>query len=677
MPLQATSGAASYDAFGGGVPAVPAYIEEVFSTWLYTGNSTSGGTQTITNNIDLSTKGGMVWIKGRSAASDHILTDTTRGAGTTASNNQALSSNLTTAEDLGASYDFLSAFNTTGFAVTQGGATAATRGTNYNNVTYASWTFREQPKFFDVVTYTGNGVQGRQISHALGSTPGCIIVKCTSTTSNWTVYHRSLTTNYILQLNSSTSAINVGSPNAYVSAPTDTTFTVGNDSDVNSNGATYVAYLFAHDAGGFGLTGTDNVISCGSYTGNGTSSNAITLGYEPQWIMVKKTSATGPWLLFDTMRGWSLTAQRSFEADAATIEYNFETQYAGVPFGSPTATGFNLTSDYTATNASGATYIYIAIRRGPMKVPTSGTSVFGLSARTGTGANATVTGGQTDDAVLVKNRGSAVASLFSSRLTGTGYLVTSSTAAEVAAGVTILQANPWDVMDGVKVGTTSTITNASTNTYINYLFRRAPSFFDEVCYTGTGSATTISHNLGVAPELMIVKSRSLVKKWPIYSAATGPDYVGVLNTTADFTNPGANEYWDTAPTASVFTVKTNGDVNTSAATYVAYLFATCAGVSKVGSYTGTGTTLQINCGFTGGARFVLIKKTSGTGSWYVWDSSRGIVSGNDPYLLLNSTAAEVTNTDYIDTYSAGFEISSTAPSEINENGGSFIFLAIA
>ena len=85
----------------------------------------------------------------------------------------------------------------------------------------------------------------------------------------------------------------------------------------------------------------------------------------------------------------------------------------------------------------------------------------------------------------------------------------------------------------------------------------------------------------------------------------------------------------------------------------------------------------IDCGLTGGARFVLIKKTSGTGSWYVWDSARGIVSGNDPYLLLNSTAAEVTNTDYIDTYSAGFEISSTAPSEINENGGSFIFLAIA
>jgi hypothetical protein len=124
----------------------------------------------------------------------------------------------------------------------------------------------------------------------------------------------------------------------------------------------------------------------------------------------------------------------------------------------------------------------------------------------------------------------------------------------------------------------------------------------------------------------------------------------------------------------IATTQTNG---ASPQTYVAYLFATCAGVSKVGSYTGTGTTQTINCGFTAGARFVLIKRTDSTGDWYVWDSARGIVAGNDPYLLFNSVAAEVTNTDYIDTAATGFEISSTAPAAINANGGSFVFLAIA
>jgi hypothetical protein len=127
----------------------------------------------------------------------------------------------------------------------------------------------------------------------------------------------------------------------------------------------------------------------------------------------------------------------------------------------------------------------------------------------------------------------------------------------------------------------------------------------------------------------------------------------------------------------VFSVGTNADVNTNNATYVAYLFASVTGVSKVGSYTGTGSTQTINCGFTAGSRFVMVKRTDSTGDWYVWDSARGIVSGNDPYLLLNSTAAEVTNTDYIDTANSGFEISSTAPAAINANGGTFVFLAIA
>jgi hypothetical protein len=336
--------------------------------------------------------------------------------------------------------------------------------------------------------------------------------------------------------------------------------------------------------------------------------------------------------------------------------------------------------------ASGQTFVYIAIRRGPMKTPTTGTEVFGLSARTGTGANATVTGGTgSDDAVLIKNRGSAVGDLFASRLTGTGYLETSSTAAEVAAGTTILQANPWDVMDGVKVGTTSTITNASANTFINYLFRRAPGFFDEVCWSGDGTSNrTLTHNLTVVPTLIIIKNRTTFSfQWSVYQSNifnVGSKYELVLNNDAAQYNAGnTNDPFSTstAPTATQFTLGSGSACNSASSTYVSYLFATCPGVSKVGSYTGSGTTKQIDCGFTAGARFVMIKRTDSTGDWYVWDSARGIVSGNDPYLLLNSTAAEVTNTDYVDTSNAGFEISSTAPAAINANGGTFIFLAIA
>jgi hypothetical protein len=212
---------------------------------------------------------------------------------------------------------------------------------------------------------------------------------------------------------------------------------------------------------------------------------------------------------------------------------------------------------------------------------------------------------------------------------------------------------------------------------VSYAFRRAPGAFDVVCYTGTGSNTTFTHNLNVVPELMIVKRRDTTGAWDSYCSALANTEYLVLNDTAAKAT-GATRWNSTTPTSSVFSVGTSTTTNASAGTYVAYLFATCAGVSKVGSYTGSaGNTVTVPCGFTSGVRFVLIKRTDSTGDWYVWDSTRGIIPGNDPYLLLNDTIAEVTGTDYIDSYSAGFEVTSTAPAALNATGGTYIFLAIA
>ena len=651
MPTVITQGAASAKGYGFGARATAAtYIEDVFSTYLYTGN---GSTQTITNGIDLSGKGGLVWLKGRSSSTNNALFDTVRGApGELCSNSIAIpvSGGLTS-------------FLANGFTLN------AQSTTNGSSSTYASWTFRKQAKFFDVVTYTGTGAN-RTISHNLGSAPGCIIIKRTDAAAAWPVYFGITSQHLILNTNA---ARVTGSTYWNTTAPTSSVFSLGTDAAVNSSGGTYIAYLFASNAGGFGASGTDNVITCGIYNGTGVIGNNVTLNYEPQFVMIKRTSTGGTspdWKMLDTMRGMPIGS------DSVLLASFSSTEGTGT-FVAPTATGFQLETTDIDYNEASQQYFYIAIRRGPMKTPTMGTSVFGPSARTGTGANATVTGGQTDDAVLIKNRGSAVVGLFSSRLTNTGYLETSSTNQEVAAGTTILQANPWDVMDGVKLGTTSTVTNGSANTYINYLFRRAPGFFDVVCYTGTGANRTVNHNLGVAPELMIVKMRDDVVGWYVGSTNLANTEYLILNTTAAKVT-GATTIWNsTYPTSSVFSLGSSGNVNGNNIRFIAYLFATVAGVSKVGSYTGTGTTNQINCGFTGGARFVMIKRTDSTGDWYVWDSARGIVAGNDSYLLLNSTAAEVTNTDYIDTYSAGFEISSTAPAAINANGGSFVYLAIS
>jgi hypothetical protein len=148
-----------------------------------------------------------------------------------------------------------------------------------------------------------------------------------------------------------------------------------------------------------------------------------------------------------------------------------------------------------------------------------------------------------------------------------------------------------------------------------------------------------------------------------------------LNTTVAAETNGSALWNSTAPTASVFSLGTASDVNGSGSTYIAYLFATVAGVSKVGSFVGDGTAGKvIDCGFSSGARFVLIKKSSGTGGWFVYDTTRGIVAGNDPYLHLDSTNAENTSTDSIDPNSSGFAVNY---SNTNANGQTYIFYAIA
>jgi len=235
----------------------------------------------------------------------------------------------------------------------------------------------------------------------------------------------------------------------------------------------------------------------------------------------------------------------------------------------------------------------------------------------------------------------------------------------------------YDHNDGFLAGesTNYSYQNASSQDYISYSFSRAPKFFDVVTYSGTGSATTVKHNLEVTPELMIIRNITATAEWTVYSRNDATDHLH-LNA-GDATSDEDRFFNDTAPTSSVFTVGDRAEVNASSNYYVAYLFATLAGISKVGTYSGTGSDVNVDCGFTSGARFVLVKRADSSGDWYHWDSVNGIVAGNDPYLLFNSDAAQVTNTDYIDPLSSGFTITSNAGSDLNTSGGTYLFLAIA
>jgi hypothetical protein len=640
-------------AVGGGVTE-QIYIEDVFSTYLYSGSPSNN---TITNGIDLAGKGGLVWMKSRTdyttSGYSHALYDTERG------NLSRLLSNTAEAASTGAGGTYMQSFNSNGFTLVGNGFLE-----NYSTQ-MVSWAFREQPKFFDVVTYTGNG-SNRTIAHSLGSVPGCIIVKRTDTNADWQVYHRSNANTEYMVLNSS-AAKATGATRWNSTTPTSTVFSIGTDTTVNASGGTYVAYLFAHNAGGFGASGTDNVISCGSFTGANPAT--INLGYEPQWLLIKSSTNADNWYMFDTMRGWT--------ANYSGLNYLIANSSGAENLNGNTSTVTS--TGFTFSYGVGETFIYIAIRRGPMRTPTTGTSVYLPTTDSNSGGTSTTTNFVVDMNFVWSNDFNNVTFALADRLRGFSafsasspdgapLLATNRTDAE-SLGYTPLWYSLWNktVLKGNGYSGTSSTTS---------FFSRAPGFFDVVCYTGTGSATTFNHNLGVVPEMIIVKRRSATDDWWVYDAATGNTKYQVLNSTATPTT--SSTAWNnTMPTSSVFSVGTGTPVNASAGTYVAYFFATVAGVSKVGSYTGNGSNQTINCGFTTGARFVLIKRTDTTGDWWYFNSAQGISSGNDPYILLNSTAKAVTGTNYVDTASTGFQVTAAAPAGMNANGGSYIFLAIA
>ena len=238
------------------------YTDEVFSSYPYKGEADAYSTQTIVNNLDLATEGGMVWIKNRSNARNHVIGDSVRG------NNKYVVSASTNGQ--GTNDTRFKELTTTGFKV---------GGDNDSGISgdkYASWSFRKAKGFFDVVSYTSSisSAGGTQtINHGLGCVPGLIMIKRTDTSGSWVVHHRSLGADQIMYLED-TGAVTTNADQFDKTLPTKTSFTVeqtgSGGSDVGINGATYIVYLWAggaSTAAGANCIGVDangDRITCGS-----------------------------------------------------------------------------------------------------------------------------------------------------------------------------------------------------------------------------------------------------------------------------------------------------------------------------------------------------------------------------------------------------------------------------
>lgn len=615
------------------------YVDDVFSMYLYTG---TGSSQTISNGVNLAAKGGMIWLKDRGSTQYHNLVDTIRGV------TPYLASNVTDAEVGSAAR--IQSFNTNGFSTTANGSS--------NGSLYSSWTFRKAPKFFDIVTWTGDGAGSRQIYHNLQITPGLVLAKRRDATSNWTAYFSS--PEALMCLNSTSSkyvgaiaGLNPNSNYFMVWASSAVSLPGGEVvNNLNVSGAQYIAYLFAHDPS------ADGMIQCGV-----TSSGAnleVNLGWEPQWILMKWADGVEGWSVRDSARGWPTdTPNQYLNLESSAIEGNDGSGYLR-----PTSNGLK----WGPSMPSRSNYFYVAIRR-PNKPPTSATQVFGLATGISNNPYKISAVGIPADLALLRLRTVAESASFASRLQGSESLFGPANT-NVASAWNV----KWDTMDGYYAN----VSNMGLYpNYINYVFRRAPGFLDVVCINSLSSASgTLKHNLGVVPEFVIRKARNVSGYWVVNAAPTD-----LLNKRLllHLTDPLSADTSFSSITNTALSY--NSGVFTSGENHVLYLFATKVGISKVGTYTGNGSSSPgqtISCGFSGGARFILIKRTDSAGDWFVWDTYRGITaSANDPHISLNTTVTEVATDDSIDPAGVGFIVKQNAVTNINVSGATYLFLAIA
>ena len=249
--------------------------------------------------------------------------------------------------------------------------------------------------------------------------------------------------------------------------------------------------------------------------------------------------------------------------------------------------------------------------------------------------------------------------------------------------------NNYGYVDSLSGSTLNVVKGTQTSSYTNYLNsayvgwqwkESASAGFDIVTWTGDGtSSRNINHSLGVAPKMIISKSRTLgagdAGYWDVYHASLAAQNTLFLHTTGAAVS--APTIWPSAPTSTYFTVGSGSGVNVSGSTMVAYLFAEVAGFSKFGSYTGNGSADGpfVYLGFR--PKFVMIKCYDNAGlSWFILDESRNTYNVADARLFPDQSTAETTGQTNADILSNGFKVR-TSGTSTNGSGYNYIYAAFA
>ena len=381
--FNANGGTYLYIAFAAD-PGTAPVLADSFNTTLYTGN---GGTQSITG---LGFSPNLVWLKERGQAANHRWLDTLRGA------TNAISSSLSSAEFTDSTG--LTSFETDGFTL------GANVDYNNNGGTFVAWNWKANPiptintdgtiqsvvsanqaAGFSIVAYTGDGNTSSTVGHGLPSAPKLLINKSRGNGQGWAIVHEDLSTGYYLGFNTSAESNSLGNDGSITKGDVNATnfgFTSGASgvNGPNLNGNDYITYCFI-DIAGFS--------KFGSYTGTGAAGNTVTIGFEPSWIMIKRSDSTGGWLIFDSKRNTSNPRNNRLEANNNSAEQTG----SATKFVDFDATSFEPQISDSEINASGGTYVYAAFKENPTPQPLSGYMSFLVVAGGGAGGRDSNSGG--------------------------------------------------------------------------------------------------------------------------------------------------------------------------------------------------------------------------------------------------------------------------------------------
>jgi hypothetical protein len=642
----------------------------------------------------------LIWIQNRSSSGGYFnaVMDTIRGA------TAIISTNSTGAETTSYTQE-LTSFDSNGFTLGTGGGNYVNR----SGDDYVSWCFNagsgssgsntdgsitstvkaNTDAGFSIVKYTGNATDNATVGTGLSSAAELVIVKDLDNTQYWVVGGSVVGNGKTLYLNDTSGLLT----RDRVKSVQSNTFTLGSHFESNGSGVDFISYCF-HSV--------DDYQKIGTYDGTGASGNMVETGFEPAFLLVKRTSASGSsWAIFDNKRGVGEPSKVLY-ANISDSEYTDNAN--DVKF---LSNGFMLLDNNEHSNYASNTYIYLAIAADPDTTTPTVENSFDVVAYTGNGSTQDIEVDFKPDLVWIKQRtGSAAHHLIFDSVRGAYKTIfpssTSSTVdrTSVDKGVTSFDSNGFTVKDtsagDYEINGSNGGTYSGDGTYIAWCFKAGShddnlpeintegtidstvsvndaAGFSIVKYDGTGTAGSYGHGLSSAPEMIITKNIDWsTPDWFVYHKDLGTNgYLRLSKTTAEQT---ASTLWSSAPSATVVNIGNDSGINRSNGdTQIAYCWYSVTGHSKIGSYSGNqtlNTPNQINFGFT--PRFVMIKNSTNSGSqWMIFDSTRT----NGYALYANSSTNEVNYSTDLLLSSQGLEFKSTNIN-VNQSGATYIYLAI-